>query len=140
MSPASVGDFMTRAPHTIEQEQPLSDGYALMRTYQVRHLPVVHGGKLVGILSQRDLHFMATLRDVDPTRIAVSEAMSMDTYAVEPDEALADVTREMAEHRYGSAVVLEQGRVVGIFTTVDALRVLTDVLERRPRSASAVAN
>ena len=45
-----------------------------------------------------------------------------------------DVVREMAHHKYGCAVVAEGGKVVGVFTTIDAMRVLTDLLEGKPRS------
>jgi acetoin utilization protein AcuB len=126
---------MTPSPHTIEQDQSLSAGYRMLRKHGIRHLPVLHGGKLVGILSQRDLHFLATLRDVDPDRLAVSEAMTLDTYAVGPKSTLRKVAGEMAAHRYGSAVVIDNDLVVGILTTVDALGALEIVLTERLAAA-----
>jgi len=131
MKEPRVEQFMTPSPYTIEQDQSLSAGYRMLREHGIRHLPVLHAGKLVGLLSQRDLHFMATLRDVDPDRLAVSEAMTLDTYAVGPKSTLRKVATEMAEHRYGSAVVIDHDRVVGILTTVDALAALAEILTER---------
>lgn len=130
-----IEDFMTPSPHTIGQEQPLSAAYRIMQQHQIRHLPVLHGGKLVGMVSQRDLHFISTLRDVDPETLAVSEAMSLDTYAVGPRTTLRSAAREMAKHRYGSVVVLDHGKVTGILTTTDALEALCQILEDQARVA-----
>jgi len=127
----TIAEFMTSSPHTIGQDQPLSVGYRMMREHAIRHLPVLHGGKLVGVLSQRDLHFIETLKDVDPEQVEVNEAMTQDTYAVGPRTTLRKVAAQMAEHKYGSAVVLDKEHVVGVFTTVDGMRVLSQLLEER---------
>jgi acetoin utilization protein AcuB len=62
----------------------------------------------------------------------VEEAMTAQPFTVPPDAALEDVARAMAEQKYGSAVVVDKGAVVGLFTTTDALRALSSML-RRPR-------
>ena len=136
MSEATIEQVMNASPHTIGQEQPLSVAHEMMREHAIRHLPVLHGGKLVGILSQRDLHFIETLKDVDPEKVRVSEAMSMETYAVGPRSTVRKVAAEMAEHRYGAAVVVDKERVVGIFTTIDGMRLLSEVLPA-PRHGKA---
>lgn len=136
MSEILVEEFMTQCPHTIGQEETLNGAYELMREHQIRHLPVLHGGKLVGMLSQRDLHFMQTLKDVDPDRVTVSEAMSMDTFAIGPRSTLRKVAAEMAEHRYGSAVIVDKERVIGILTTVDGMRALSFALSGERRSTA----
>lgn len=102
-----------------------------MEEQSIRHLPVLQGGKLVGLLSQRDLYFIEALRDVDPERITVSEAMSQEVYTVERDSAVTDVVKEMIAHKYGSAVIVDRSEVVGVFTTVDAMRALVELLESR---------
>ena len=61
---------------------------------------------------------------VDPTNTLVEEAMTADPYIVEPEEPLTSVVAHMAEHKVGSAVVAHYGRLLGLFTTTDALRVL----------------
>lgn len=120
---------MTKAPHTIAHDQPLSGAHRLMNANGIRHLPVLEGGKLVGILSQRDLHFIETLRDVDPEDVPVSEAMTAEVFHVSPHAGLRKVAAEMAEHKYGSAVVMDKGHVVGMLTTVDVVRALLALLD-----------
>jgi acetoin utilization protein AcuB len=134
-----IRQFMSSAPQTIGQEQTLERAHEVMRNEKIRHLPVLEGGKLVGLLSQRDLHLIETLSDVDPKDTTVAEAMSQDVYCVSPDAPLVEVAREMAEHKYGSAVVVEGPKVVGVFTTTDALRALValeDHENRQGRKAS----
>lgn len=119
-----VGQFMTRTPYTIEHDQPLSRAHELMRVHQIRHLPVLLNGKLLGLVSIRDLHLIETLRDVEPTDVPVEDAMAEEAYTVSPDEPLDSVATVMADHKIGSAVVVDSGEVQGIFTTIDALRAL----------------
>ena len=124
-------DVMTPSPLTIGVDQMLDTAHALMRDRHVRHLPVLEEGRLVGILSDRDLAMVETLPDVDPKTTRVFEAMSRGPFVASPNTPLAAVVHEMAKHRLGSAVVVDNGAVVGVFTTTDALtaieRLLTDV-------------
>jgi acetoin utilization protein AcuB len=126
----TIRKYMSQGPYTIGQEQPLSVAHEVMRQHNVRHLPVLAGGKLVGVLSQRDLHLIETLRDVDPATTTVDEAMTSDVYITGPDATLDEVASHMAEHKYGSTVVVERGKVVGLFTTVDALTVLSSLAKK----------
>lgn len=126
-----VSEYMTAHPHSIGAEQPLSRAHEIMREYQIRHLPVLQGGRIVGIVSLRDLHLVETLSDVDPEKVPVSEAMVPDPYTVAPSEPLGLMVQHMAEHKYGSAIVVERGKVVGMFTTTDALRLLGKLLQSK---------
>mgnify|MGYP000470447692 CR=1 FL=1 len=121
---------MTPQPWTIERGANLSAAHQLMRTHAIRHLPVVDAGKLVGIVSERDLHLMETLQDANPDEVTVSEAMSDVVYVARPEESTADVVDQMAAHKLGSVVVMSGDRVDGIFTSIDALQVLSTVLRR----------
>jgi acetoin utilization protein AcuB len=125
-----VKKFMTPMPHTVGVDQPLSVAHRMMREHAIRHLPVLSGGKLAGILSERDMALVETLRDVDPETVQTGEAMSQLVYAVEPETPLATVAAEMAEHKYGCAVVMAGQKVVGVFTTVDAMRALAALLDK----------
>jgi len=124
----TIADCMTKTPHLIGAEQSMKTAHELMREHQIRHLPVLHGGKLSGLLSIRDLYLVETLPDVDPERVRVEDAMSQDVYAVGPKATLKEVVKEMAERKLGSAVVVEGTKVVGVFTTTDALETLADLL------------
>jgi acetoin utilization protein AcuB len=126
-----IQSHMTAAPHSVGRDQPLSRAHALMRAHQIRHLPVLDGGALVGLLSDRDLHLIETLRDVDPERVSVEEAMSPSVYAVAPDAPLDQVLDEMAKHKYGCAVVMQSQHVIGIFTTSDVCRAFAAKLRGR---------
>lgn len=128
MTSPTVDTYMSPSPHTIGVDQPLSKAHDFLRMHHVRHLPVLDGGRLVGMLTERDLGLVEALPGVDPTEVTVEDAMSSSVYAVAPGASLARVAEEMAEHRYGSAVVMDAGKVIGIFTTVDACRALADTL------------
>ncbi|HEY1532804.1 MAG TPA: CBS domain-containing protein, partial [Polyangiaceae bacterium] len=118
----SVQKYMTTSPHTIGEDQPMALAHRMMREHHVRHLPVLREAKIVGLISDRDLNMVESLQDVDPRKVLVSEAMSQDPYVVSPDAPLDEVVSMMAEKKYGSAVVTQHDKVVGIFTTVDACR------------------
>lgn len=124
----TIRDYMTESPHTIGSEQSLTKAHALMRDHNIRHLPVLHGGQLAGMVTVRDLHLVETLKDVDPESVRVEEAMTSEPYVVAPNALLKDVVLEMAERKLGSAIVVDGKKVVGVFTTVDALRALADAI------------
>ncbi len=124
----TIDECMTPAPYSIEPAQAMSEAHAIMREHQIRHLPVVDDGHLVGIVSIRDLHLMQTLDDVDPEQVTVAAAMSPEPYVVQLGTDLREVAIKMGAHKYGSAVVMDGEKVVGMFTTVDAMRVLSNLL------------
>ncbi|WP_437819777.1 CBS domain-containing protein [Sorangium sp. So ce1078] len=126
-----IQDCMTRSPHSIGADQKVGLARTLMRGHRIRHLPVLRGGRLVGMISERDIYWIETLKDQEGDELLVSEAMSPGPYAVAPDAPLSEVVREMAERKYGSAVVLDGPQVVGVFTTTDALAVLAALLAER---------
>lgn len=102
-----------------------------MRAHGIRHLPVLDGGQLVGIVSERDMLFVERLRDVDVEQMPVSEAMTSEVYAVPSGTPLLEVVVEMAAQKLGAAAVMSGSNVVGVFTTVDALRALASLLSAR---------
>ena len=119
-----VRRVMTLSPRTIAIGHHVAAAWALMQQHRIRHLPVLDGDKVVGVLSDRDLRMLQSLRGVDPSDITVRETMQPTPYVVGPDTPLGEVAHTMAVRRIGSAVVMEAGEVVGIFTTTDALLVL----------------
>jgi acetoin utilization protein AcuB len=127
----SIEKYMTTLPHSIGRDQPLAAAHALMTKHRIRHLPVLEGGELIGVLSDRDLHLIETLHGVDPARVTVEEAMSTSVYAVTPQTKLDEVLSTMAERKYGCAIVIQNGHVVGLFTAVDACRSFAELLRTR---------
>lgn len=127
----TIQRYMTTAPHSIGLAQTLASAESLMKSEKIRHLPVLEGGRLRGILSDRDIHLVETLKDVDPKKVTVEEAMSEHVYAVSPETPLDEVVETMAEKKYGSAVVMQNDKIVGIFTTVDVCRAFGEMLKGR---------
>jgi acetoin utilization protein AcuB len=124
----TIERYMTRSVHSIGRDQTLRTAHDMMRKHRIRHLPVLEGGRLVGLVSLRDVMLVEGLPDVDATRVTVQEAMTQAPYAVPANAALGEVAQEMARRRIGSAVVVQRQKVIGIFTTVDALKALAETL------------
>jgi len=126
----AVAKYMTAGPHTIGREQSLTAAKQLMHKNHVRHLPVLHAGKLVGVVSERELDLISALPG--SKQLSVEDAMVPDVYTISEDARLETVAEEMARLKIGSAIVLKGGEVVGMFTAVDGLRALADVLRAQP--------
>ena len=127
----TIDKYMTTSPYAIGRDQPLAAAHALLKKHHIRHLPVLEGGELIGVLSERDLHLIESLAGVDPKRVTIEEAMSTSVYAVTPETKLDEVLSSMAENKYGCAVVIQNGHVVGVFTTVDVCAAFADLLRTR---------
>ena len=126
-----IREYMTPCPLTIPPTSSLSKAVRLMRDNHIRHLPVVEGGRVVGVLSQRDILIMESLPGVNPTEVRVDEAMVRDVFTVGPDAPVGEVIETMIDRKLGSTIVCEGDQVLGVFTTIDALRALHALLERR---------
>lgn len=110
---------MTASPHTVDVDQSLGDAHSILYQHRVRHLPVLDGTHLVGMLTERDFALMAALKDVDLNRVKVADVMSLAVYVVSAEAPVDRVANEMASKRLDSAVVVQDGTVTGILTTVD---------------------
>lgn len=129
----SIQKYMTAAPQTIGDDQTLASAQRLMKDLDVRHLPVLHGGELVGIITDRDLAVATAIVGADPREMKLSDIAGGEVYTVSPDAPLDQVASTMARSKFGSAVVVHNGKPVGIFTTVDACRALAEVFDTRLR-------
>lgn len=121
---------MTTFPHSIDIDASLADAWQMMLEHGIRHLPVTEDGKLVGILTERDLRLVLRPGS-DQTGGAVRIACTLDAYEVEDDTPLDVVARELAERQIGSALVVRHEKLVGILTSTDVCRLLADFLESR---------
>jgi acetoin utilization protein AcuB len=127
-----VRQFMSAMPESIDEDLRLSDAKDRMFALDVRHLPVLHQGQLVGIVSDRDIAVAEALATVDTAHVTVGQIMTAVPFTCGPNAHVEAVAREMASHRYGSAVVVDPDhptQVVGIFTTTDALRALAEIVD-----------
>lgn len=121
MKDAPISEFMTPTPHTVGAEQTITFAQNLMIEHGFRHLPVLHGGELVGVVSDRDLGLVAGLNDINPDDTRVEEAVVQVPYRVTADEPLSKVLQKMAEQKYGTVLVTRGEKVEGIFTTHDVV-------------------
>jgi CBS domain-containing protein len=122
----TVGDYMTPGAYVVASHETVSEAKNLMRDHGIRHLPVMTDGKLVGVVSDRDLAEARALRAGDAP---VEDAMTRNPFTATPGTLLNVVARTMAKRKCGSAVVVDRDGVVGVFTTSDAMEALSDALE-----------
>jgi len=123
--------FMTTNPVTINAHLTLTQAEKIMHENRIRHLPVLEGGKLLGIVSDRDLKMVMGFKDVDASKVTVEEACTFDPITVSPEANLDEVVAMMAEKRIGSVLVVDNGKLVGIYTWVDALQAMHEILHQR---------
>jgi CBS domain-containing protein len=121
----TLAEVMTRSPLTIQAHETLAHAYDAMNEHGLRHLPVLDGQRLVGVVSLRDLYVVEALSPGGEPAQHVVQAMEREVYSVAPGDCVRDVARTMGEHKYGCAVVVDVGRVVGVFTATDALALLS---------------
>ena len=123
---STVSEHMSPAPHPVGVEQNLAVAAQFMRKHAVRHLPVLHGGDIVGVLSARDIVLLEAAEQAPLGDFTVEDAMSGDAYVVTPDTPLHEVLSEMSSRKLGSALVAEGRNLRGIFTATDAVTLLAE--------------
>jgi acetoin utilization protein AcuB len=129
----TIGDFMTPVPATVHEGLSLADAQDRMYADNLRHLPVVgDAGTLMGVISLRDIMVATATSGRETKDIKVSEAMSASPFSCGRHAKLDAVAKEMEAHRYGSAVVVDDAKPVGVFTTTDALWALRQIVAGKP--------
>lgn len=124
-----VVDWMTRSPVTVPPEAPLRMAVSLFRQHRFRHLPVVSGGKLCGVLSDRDVKSVTPVPATGSpfTELAqaydrpVFEVMNTEVITVGPGDSIEEAARMMRRHKIGCLLVVHGDRLVGILTQTDLL-------------------
>lgn len=125
-------DIMTPEPVRIKADATLPEALGLLALADVRHLPVVEGVRVTGMLSERDvLGLLAPGEEPSFEQLGarrVRELMSEDVFAVTPETSVRQVIEEMLTHRVGALLVLEDERLEGIVSYVDVLAALRDLV------------
>jgi CBS domain-containing protein len=123
-----IKECMTKSPYTVGVDTPLLKARELLSEHDIHHLPVLDGEKLVGMMSDRNLK--EALASPGGEKFLVEDAMMPDVFAVSPDTELATVVEAMAAEKYSYAVIRgKDEKVAGVFTTVDACRMLAELLK-----------
>jgi acetoin utilization protein AcuB len=134
-------DLMTPNPVTVDLNASTGDAWDIMRENDIRHVPVVDGGVLVGMLSDRDLGSLDIGRILAFDGAAavraelarpVIDRMSVDVVSVHPEAGVSDVIDLLLEARIGAVPVVrpDSREIVGIVSYVDILRALGAALEK----------
>ena len=128
----SIAAVMTPFPWVVGIGQPLRDAKAMMKSHRIRHLPVLDGEDLVGVVSDRDIHLVeSTCEELDElAHLNVRDACIRDVYVVDLSTPLDKVLIEMANRHIGSALVTREGKIAGIFTVTDACRRFGEFLRK----------
>ncbi len=142
-----VWEFMSEPVTSIRKDQELKVVEEIMRQARIRHLPIVDDAEqVVGIISQRDL-FRAALQRVteadtsvrEAWTVRVEEVMQREVMTVEVDEDMQRAARTMVQCKIGCLPVVKEGRLRGIITEHDLLRILADVEVRVIEEAGPTA-
>jgi len=128
-----VRDVMTGSVVTIGPATSCRDVQRLMHEHSIRHLPVLDGGRLAGIVSDRDVRSAA-----GTLTASARQLMTPDPVTVTPGTRVEHAARLMLEHRFGALPVVADGVVVGIVTYTDLLRAFVHALEMATDARIAV--
>jgi acetoin utilization protein AcuB len=126
-----VGAVMTSFPYFVEADDTAGKLEQMMDEHGIRHLPVQQKGKIVGIVSERDLHHVVKRNapEAEKETIQARHIMIRDPYIVPFRAPLNEVVFEMAKRRIGSVIVQRQGKLAGILSAIDVCRILGEYLE-----------
>jgi len=115
---------MTPFPHSVDLDASFDEASSLMGHHNVRHLPVTHANRVVGVITDKDMTSAINLQPspAGAGGLSVRDLYMPDPYTVSVDEPLDNVLLTMAERHIGSAIVTKAGKLVGMFTSVDACR------------------
>lgn len=133
-----VGAVMTSFPYFVEADDPVSKLEKLMDDHGIRHLPVQEKGKVVGVVSERDLHHLVSRRATPELKLKflARDIMVSDPYIAKFNTPLNEVVSQMAQRHIGSVVVVRRGKLAGILSSIDVCRILAEYLEDQFAPAS----
>jgi acetoin utilization protein AcuB len=133
-----ASEWMTSDPKTVNDDDFLRTAVTLVVENRIRHLPVVRGDSLVGIISDRDLKraMPSVVAGATPEEYqafmeetSIEQMMTSNPITCTPDEDLVDLVRQFCQHKVGAIPVVEDERVVGIVTQTDMMQAFLAVLE-----------
>ena len=135
-----VRDSMTREVITLGPEASAAEAWGVCQEAGIRHLPIIEAGRLVGLVSDRDL------RDVSPPRgsggerdtlgwVRLRDIMSTDLATIAPLDTVEDAAREIYDRKIGCLPVVADGELVGIITSSDMMRTLIELVGAHGRGS-----
>ncbi|ODU09646.1 MAG: histidine kinase [Rubrivivax sp. SCN 71-131] len=126
-----VEEYTTPDAVTADERMTIDELQQLMDRHGVRHLPVLRGDTVVGLISERDLRLVAGLSAAEKMQVQATDIMATDPLTVRASTPLDEVALAMSERKVGSVIVNDDdGRFYGIFTATDALNALIETVRR----------
>ncbi|MFA5677459.1 MAG: CBS domain-containing protein [Pseudomonas sp.] len=133
-----VEEFTTPDPITAAEDMTVDDLRLLMEKHGIRHLPVVRGTAVVGVLSDRDVRLFSGLNEAEKLQVRASDIMAVDPLSVSADTPLDEVAYLMSERKVGSVIVKDENdELLGIFTATDALNALIEIVREGSSAATS---
>ncbi len=147
-----VEDLMTEKVFTVEPHDLIDRVFFLIHYEKIRHLPVVEKGKLVGIVSDRDLYKAlgpkSNSKSIEPSKDEtelhvipkkVVNIMRRGVQTVSPDTYASEAAALMVEHKIGALPVLQNDKLVGILSSSDILKVFSKIEKAREKRERKIA-
>lgn len=128
-----VRDAMTRDVVTVDPEASAAQAWGICRERNIRHLPVVDDGRLVGIVSDRDLRDLSPPRDTPDQEntlgwVRIRDVMTPEVVTAHPLDTIEHAARVIYEHKFNCLPVVAGGELVGIITSSDLVRTLVELI------------
>lgn len=137
-------EWMTRPVHVVKPRDSIAHARELLERHRINQLAVVLDGRLVGIVTDRDLRdvFPSVLETLvpslrrrrkaalDPKDVAVEDVMTTNVLTLSPSDTVDEAARLMRRERIGAVPIVERGALVGMVTRSDVLEAYTDLYER----------
>jgi CBS domain-containing protein len=131
---APVSQIMSTDILTVNLTQNLRDVDALLKDQAIRHLPVVSGEKVIGMLSKTDLQRISFVNSAEGEQVTttmydsltINQVMTKDVITVDKEDTILDVATIFSKNEFHALPVTEAGKLVGIVTTTDLVKYLID--------------
>src|SRR4051794_21253001 len=120
--PQNIRDVMTSNPCTIDADRSVAYAAKMMLEEDVGLAPIVEDGKLIGMLTDRDIATRVAAEGRDPDQVKVRDVASKQLITIDPTEDLDEALRKMAKHQVRRLLVVEDGRLVGVVAQADIAR------------------
>src|SRR6266508_1295640 len=143
-----VGERMSRPVISVSPDAPINEVLAMFRKEHIRRAPVMKGGKLVGIVSERDL-LNASPSPVTSlsiwelnymiSKVTVKSVMAKKVVTVDQDTPIEEAARIMADKKIGGLPVMSAGKVVGMITETDLFKILLELMGARQKALRITA-
>jgi len=132
-----IRDVMTRKPITADIFDTASSAEKIMSARGIHHLPVVDGTKIIGLLSDRDIAIArkAYRNRVFDGKVLIKDILIEDPVTALEEEPLDKVARRMTLRKVDAVIVVRDETPVGIFTTTDACRFISQIFREKPKSS-----